>query len=255
MSDLFPNQDFGRPIYKHVSLPIYVTDEFVFYRCLEFNNTFYHKTASELFNGNLRYCTGRYAKLFSGQMLSYWADSPKTARAEVKKHGAGNNILTFWAYDDATSTFPCLANSEPLKIIDGRRCGVQELIDKLDDGITPSNTEKEYMDKILAETPDCLAYESHAYKNGMNFLFLEKGFKKLALRELQLRFGKKDGDSHSRICCAVSSDYSPVLEGYADCFMPKARISKDENYYKSQEYIERKRNLNTSYDRYREAMK
>lgn len=30
MSDLFPNQDFGRPIYKHVSLPIYVTDEFVF---------------------------------------------------------------------------------------------------------------------------------------------------------------------------------------------------------------------------------
>jgi len=90
----FISHNYGRPIYKHKDLPVYITDEFDFFRCVEFNNEFYGKTASTLFNGNLRECTGRYSKLFPNQKLSYWADSPITARAE-KKHGAGNNILTF----------------------------------------------------------------------------------------------------------------------------------------------------------------
>ncbi len=32
MNSLFPNQDFGRTIWKHKQLPVYVTDEFDFYR-------------------------------------------------------------------------------------------------------------------------------------------------------------------------------------------------------------------------------
>lgn len=95
----FISQSYGRPTYKHKELPVYITDEFNFFRCVEFNDEFYGKTASALFNGNLRTCSGRYAKLFPNQKLSYWANSPTTARAEIKKHGAGKNILTFWAYD------------------------------------------------------------------------------------------------------------------------------------------------------------
>ena len=118
----FISQDYGRPIYKHKELPVYITDEFDFFRCVEFKDDFYRKTASSLFNDNLRECTGRYSNLFPNQRLSYWADSAATARAEIKKHGAGNNILTFWAYDDGTSTFPTLPDQSPLVIIDGRRC-------------------------------------------------------------------------------------------------------------------------------------
>lgn len=131
----FISQDYGRPIYMHKDLPVYITDEFDFFSCVEFNNEFYEKTASTLFNSNLRECTGRYSKLFLNQKLSYWADSPITAKAEMKKHGAGNNILTFLAYDDGTSTFPTLQNQEPLIIIDGRKCGVQDLLDKADNGM------------------------------------------------------------------------------------------------------------------------
>ena len=133
----FISQSYGRPTYKHKELPVYITDEFNFFRCVEFNDEFYGKTASALFNGNLRTCSGRYAKLFPNQKLSYWANSPTTARAEIKKHGAGKNILTFWAYDDRTSTFPILQNEEPLIIIDGRKTGVQELIDLFDSWFQP----------------------------------------------------------------------------------------------------------------------
>lgn len=108
MGKFFKSQDWGRTIFKHIDLPVYVTDEFSFYRCVEFREEFYGKTVSELFNGNLRTCCGRYSKLFPGQKISYWADSPYTSRAEIKKHGASKNVITFWAYDDDTSTFPCL---------------------------------------------------------------------------------------------------------------------------------------------------
>ena len=174
----FISQDYGRPIYKHKELPVYITDEFNFFRCVEFKDDFYRKTASSLFNGNLRECTGRYSNLFPNQRLSYWADSAATARAEIKKHGAGNNILTFWAYDDGTSTFPTLPDQSPLVIIDGRRCGVQELIDKADNDIPLTDNEKKYLESLLAEKPDCLAFDSHAKKGGENFIFFEKGFKK-----------------------------------------------------------------------------
>ena len=243
----FISQDCGRPIYKHKELPVYITDEFNFYRCVEFKNEFYGQTASTLFNGNLRECTGRYSKLFPNQKLSYWADSPATARAEIKKHGAGNNILTFWAYDDGTSTFPTLQNQDPLIIIDGRKCGVQDLLDKAENGIPLTKAEQEYMISLLAQNPDCLVFDSHAKSGGENFIFFEKGFNKLALRQLRLRFGRKDGGSHKCIVCADTSDYTPYIESYGNCFLPKAKIVMDKTYLQSNEYLLRKQIMEESH--------
>ncbi|MBO5041019.1 MAG: hypothetical protein J6D09_07990 [Clostridia bacterium] len=247
----FISQSFGRPTYKHRDLPIYITNEFDFYRCVEFVPDFYGKTASDLFNGNLRMCTGRYSKLFPNQKLSYWANSPKTARAEIKKHGAGNNILTFWAYDDGTSTFPTLLNQEPLIIIDGRKCGIQELIERVDRDISLTDSELKYLADILQEAPDCLVYDSHALEGGENYIFFEKGFRKLAMRELQLRLGRKDGGNNNRIVCATSSDYSPHIKSYGEIFLPKAKLGFDESYLSSEEYLCRKAVLEQSYQKMR----
>ena len=159
--------------------------------------------------------------------LSYWADSPATARAEIKKHGAGNNILTFWAYDDATSTFPTFPNQEPLIIIDGRKCGVQELIDKADSGIPLSKDEQRYMEELLTQEPDCIVYDSHARQSGENYIFFEKGFRKLALRQLRLRFCRSEGGCYSKIICADTCDYIPYIESYGEYFMPKVKVRMD----------------------------
>ena len=118
MGELFPNQSFGIIIQKHNDLPILESYEFDFYRCIEFNDTYYGKTVSELHGGNLRVSRrdNRYSNLFPGQKLSYWADSPQTARAEIKKWGSGNNILTFWAYDDGSSFIPTIYLAENIRI-------------------------------------------------------------------------------------------------------------------------------------------
>ena len=248
----FISQSYDRPTYKHAELPIYITDEFDFFRCVEFNDDFYGKTASALFNENLRTCSGRYAKLFPNQKLSYWADSPVTARAEIKKHGAGNNILTFTAYDDRTSTFPILQNEEPLIIIDGRKTGVQELIDKADKEKELSNAEQSYIKALMAQDPDCLVYDSHAKRGGENFIFFEKGFKKLALRKLQLRFGKNNGGNVNRIVCADTCDYLPFIESYGMYFQPKTRVKMDKSYLLSDEYLQRKEVYRQSCQKVRE---
>lgn len=250
----FISQNYGSTIYKHKKLPIYITSEFNFFRCVEFNPDFYGKNTSVLFNDNLRMCSGRYSKLFPNQKLSYWADSPKTARAEIKKHGSGNNILTFWAYDDSTSTFPIFPNKSPLIIIDGRKCGVQELIDKADNGVLLSKKEQKCMADLLEQEPDCLVYDSHAKKGGENFIFFEKGFKKLALRQLKLRFGKSDGGSYNQIVCADTSDCIPFLENYGKYFEPKARVKMDKTYLSSKEYLQRKHIYEEHCRKMREAM-
>ena len=248
---VFRSQSYGRPTYKHINLPVYITNEFNFFRCVEFNPNFYGKTASTLFNGNLRTCTGRYSKLFPNQKLSYWADSPMTARAEIKNHGAGNSILTFWAYDDAASTFPTLPNPSLLVIIDGRKCGVQELIEKADRDIPLSKAEQQYMEALLAQEPDCLVYDSHAKKDGENYIFFEKGFRKLALRQLLLRFARSDGGSYNRIVCADTCDYAPYVEAYGKYFAPKARVRMDKSYLNSGEYLQRNQIYEESYYRWK----
>lgn len=251
----FISQNYSRPTYKHKELPVYITDEFKFFRCVEFKDDFYGKTASWLFNGNLRQCTGRYAKLFPNQKLSYWADSPETARAEIKKHGAGNDILTFWSYDGAASIFPTLPDQSSLSIIDGRKCGVQELIDKVDEGRQLTSEEKKYMKCLFAEVPDCLAFDSHARKGGENFIFFEKGFKKLALRELKICFGRESGGNYNKIVCATSSDYTPILENYGQYFMPKTKVVMDESYLQRKEYLMRKNIYEKSCEKMLEAMR
>ena len=247
-SKVFKAQNYNQPTYKHKKFPIYLTKEFDFYRCVEFKKDFYGVLATDLFKGNLRECTGRYSSLFPNQKISYWADSIDTAIKEVRKHGAGGNLLTFWAYDDASSFEPCLGNYEMLYIVDGRRTGIQNIIDKIDNGLEITNREKEMMQDILKEPIDAIAYESKACKGGENFIFLEKGFKKLALRELRLRFCKKDGGSHNYICCAASGDYIPIPSAYGKYFMPKCRVLTDQNYESSAECIEREHNISVALD-------
>lgn len=253
MGEFFSAQDYGRPVYKHNNLPVYLVDQFNFYRCLEFREEFYGKTASELHAGNLRKCNGRYSKLFPGQQISYWADSPKTARAEIKKHGSSKNILTFWAYDDATSTFPIFPNREPLRVIDGRVFGIEALIDKVEADIPLADSEKNLMQDIMALNPDCLAFSSHACKGGENYIFLERGFQKLALREVRLRLGNRPAGNRTRIVCADSSDYSPRIKSYGEYFAPIARVSMRQEYLQTDEYKSRNKVLEKSFERIRRA--
>lgn len=238
---VFKAQNYYIPTYKHVSLPVYQTYEFDFFRCVQFDERFYGKTVSELHRGNLRTCTGRYSKLFPNQKLSYWADSRKTAIAEVKKHGAKNDLLTFWAYDDASSFIPTVDNLECLTIIDGRKCGVQDLINKIDNNEMISEKDQRLLEEIMACRPDCLAYDSKAMAGGENFIFFEKGFYKLSLRSVRLRLGNTK-KRYAEIGCAVTSDYVPFLEGYGEYFLPILRKGQHKEYFQSEEYLSRKSN-------------
>lgn len=249
MGDFFKSNDYFSLIYKHGSLPIYKTNEFNFYRCVEFNESFYGKTVSELHAGNLRKCNGRYSRLFPNQKISYWADSPKTSRAEIKKHGASNDIITFWAYDDATSLMPITNSEENLVIVDGRKCGVQALIDKIDEGKNITEAEERLMTDILRQSPDCLVYDSRAYADGENYIFLEKGFKKLAIRQLRLRIGNRRVKNCQTIVCADTSDYIPWIKNYGCYFEPIARIGYDIEYQNTSEYKYYKSNYEKSRDR------
>lgn len=236
---LFKAQNYNQLTLKHNKLPVYKTKEFDFYRCVEFQERFYYKTASELHNGNLRKCSGRYTKLFPGQKLSYWADSPDTARAEVKIHGASKNLLTFWAYDDTSSFMPITEGLELLTIIDGRKCGIQDIIDKADREEELSVDEKKLLEDIMLCEPDALAYNSRAKQGGENFIFFEKGFKKLSLREVRLRFGERNAKNSANICCAGTSDYTPYLESYGKYFAPICRVKMNEQYLNSPEHLSR----------------
>ena len=240
MSIYFSNHYLSMPIYKHQSLPIVETGEIDFYRCVPFQDSFYGKTVSELHAGNLRMSQGRYSKLFPGEKVSYWASDSSTARKEVKKHGANSNLLTFFAYDDATASFPTLSKERNmLRIIDGIHFGFLEILLKIENGKEITKGEKTLVQQIKQEDPDCLAYESEVDCTKTNYLFFEKGFKKLAIRELRLRLGDEQKISKNTICCAGTSDYTAWLENYGEYFLPKARIGKDNNYTNSEEYNKR----------------
>lgn len=244
MSDFLPNHYLSHEVLKHKELPIYVTAEFDFYRCVPFSDSFYGKTVSELHRGNLRdrRSWNRYSMLFSGQKVSYWADSKRTAFAEMQKHGQGHNLLTFFAYDDATASFPTLSKKrDVLTIIDGREMGFHEILEKDDKGIPLSEKDKKIISQIEDENPDCLAYWSVARKGGVNFLFFEKGFRKLALREVRLRLGDHETKNKNCIYCAGTSDYTAWLRSYGDYFLPKAKIRHDDQYELSEEFIRRKK--------------
>ena len=193
MGELFPNQYWGMDIWKHKELPIIESHDFNFFRCLEFKGTYYGKTVSELHCGNLRVSRkdNRYSNLFPGQKLSYWADSSQTARAEIKKWKAGNNILTFWAYDDGSSFIPTIYPVENIRIIDGIHFGFDKILKKVGNHEELTNHEKEFINRIEREKPDCLAYHSEARAGGICFLFFEQGFKKEWNKEYQYSHMKK----------------------------------------------------------------
>lgn len=238
MSLIFPNQDYGVEVLTHKTLPIYKTYAFDFYRCIAFKEKYYGKTVSELHSENLRVSRkdNRYSDLFPGQRLSYWADSPQTARAEVKKWGAKNNLLTFWAYDDGSSFVPTKYPAQDLKIIDGFQLEFNAILKKLDKHERLSQSEWKTIDLIAEEEPDCLAYASEAREGSMNFLFFESGFKKLSLREVWLRLGDEKGKNHNKIVCAGTSDYFPYIGAYGKMFLPIAKTTYDNEYRESDEY-------------------
>lgn len=250
---LFPNQDWGRDVYKHNIFPVYVTDEFDFFRCVEFNPSLYGESVFDLNEGNLRLsnANNRYSTLFPEQKLSYWADSIDTARKEIKRHGSSNNIITFWAYDDATSTFPIIDNNEPLIIIDGRDISFHKILEKNENGIALNEQEINVINEIIKLRPDCLAYKSVANPGGVNFLFFEKGFRKLSIRQVRLRMGNLPGKNCNRIVCADTCDYTPFPKYYSNCFLPLAKVGVDEEYFGTKDYKEKCRVLDLSYSRFR----
>ena len=228
------------PLFKHNKLPIIETGEFDFYRCVQFRNDFYGKTVSELHAGNLRITSGRYSNLFPGEKISYWASDSKTARAEVKKHGANSNLLTFFAYDDATATFPTLSKERDLlRIIDGIHFGFIEILLKIENGQGLTKGEMSLIRQIRKEDPDCLAYTSEVDHAKTNYIFFEKGFRKLAVRELRLRLGSDERICKNRICCSMTCDYIAYPKSYGECFLPKAKIGKNPHYLNSNEYRSR----------------
>lgn len=254
MSSVFPNHSYLSEILRHKELPIYKTDEFDFYRCVTFDESLYGKTVSSLHEGNLRKNdgVGRHSKLFPGEKISYWAGDVDTSRSEVKKHNHSNNLLTFWAYDDASSMLPTIEDREPLTIVDGRSFRFENILNKIENDSKLTFNEQRMIEKISEEKPDCLAYCSHAKKNGVNFLFFEKGFEKLALREVSLRLGDEKGKNCKYIPCATTSDYSPSIESYGCYFEPLARVKMNDKYLDSEEYVSRSRELEKSHEKIRE---
>lgn len=145
---------------------------------------------------------------------------------------AASSIITFHAYDDASSTFPTSDCREPLIIVDGSETGFAEILDKLDAGTEPDAQDRSLIDRIVAEEPDCMMYESHVRKGRCNFLFFEKGFEKLSLREVRLRLEHRDEEAGKRkvnrnvIECAWGCDYSPIQESYGRCLHCQDRYGR-----------------------------
>lgn len=243
-------QSFLSDIYKHKDLPIYTTEEFDFFRCVEFKESMYGRTVSALHSGNLRDNDGgnRHSGLFPTEKTSYWSDEGRVARAEVKRHGAKNNLLTFWAYDDSTSTIPTINPISRMHIISGNDLGFKNILEKSESNVPLSSNDEEILDRIIEEHADGLAYSSQIDPWAINYLFFERGFNKLSLRQVRLRLGDRDAINKNRIICADNSDYIPYPEAYGRYFKKYARIYTDIEYQKSDEYTRRTSVLDESYE-------
>lgn len=199
----------------------------------------YGKTVSELHAGNLRLSRtdNRYSNFFIGQKLSYWADSPETAEAEIKRWGAKNNFITFWSYDDGSSTYPTVYPRKELEIVVGTEMGFNHILKKIERHVQLTADEQNLIDCIAEEEPDCLLYESEAYEGGINYLFFEHGFKKLSLKSVRLSLEDLKEKNGNEIECAVGCDYIPILEAYGNVFLPNAKVGRNDCYLFSDEYL------------------
>lgn len=78
---------------------------------------------------------------------------------------------------------------------------------------------------------------------------MERVFYKLSLREVRLRLGDARGNNNL-ILCAISSDYSAIIENYGIYFLPLAKIEMKSDYSQSDEYKQRKKVFDGSLKKY-----
>lgn len=239
-------------IVQHGELPVFSSDEFNFFRAIQFSDGLYGKTVSELHEGNLRRNdnpNNRHSRFLDKYKISYWADSSEAAYKEVKRWGATDDLITFEAYDDASSTFPTISPREPLVIVDGIGLGFHKILDKIENEKVLTEDEERIISEIEFEDPDCLAYKSATTLGARNFLFFEKGFKKLAVRNVSLNV---NGNS-KMIVCASSSDYNAHPENYGKYFDKLFEVNMDERYLNSEEYRQRTKIKQYYSDQYRDS--
>lgn len=246
--------------------PIFESLEWDFYRCVDigdlFNSFLYNKSIWRLFRDNLRLNnqdnTGRYSHLFEQDKISYWARSLDVARKEMKKHNNNSkNYIIFHAYDDTSSNSPKVKNSNTLKLIDGSDSNMSKILKKWDNKIELNNNEKKLIHRIITKDPDGLVYESIIAKDrreqeekrlkltqynsiipekNLNFIFFERGFNKLLLKDIKLYIG--DGNNKKEVQLAYGSDYIPLLKNYRLCFKYKAKLKEITNFEDSEDFIE-----------------
>lgn len=251
MKKIYPNTSYRQEILKHRNLPIFCLKEFNFYRIIEFKTEFYKKTVSELHGNNLRepIVNNRYSNLFDLGKVSYWSSDENTAKKEFIFHNnEAKNFIIFHSYDDFTSTIPIMDINENLIIVDGTKLlGFSEILEKYENNIEFTNKEKELINKIEKFNPDCIAYNSKRNPIGVNYMFFEKGFKKLALKEIKLKIKIKNTTHQNQIICAHSSDYLPLIKNYGYYFDSIAKVKFNEKYLNTSEYMKRKEIYDLTY--------
>lgn len=238
MTRNFQNRSLLSNTYEHHSLPVLKTSEFSFYRSVFLEDWVYNKTVSELHKGNLRENDnkGRHSKLFPKQKISYWASNPETAFKEIKKHGSGDDYIQFEAYDDPSSTFPTITDSSQLTIVNGDEIGFAEILDRIEKDIDLDSKEVDTIEQITHEKPDCLAYTSIEDPKGTNFLFFERGFRKLSIKNVKLFFDSESPRFSNVIHCSTSSDYVPEPQAYGYYFESRTEVKEDKKYTETDEY-------------------
>lgn len=92
------------------------------------------------------------------------------------------------------------------------------------------------------------SFYGRTVEGGVNYLFFEKGFHKLSLREAGI---KLESCNKNKIYCANTSDYMPIIDSYGYCFEYKAKIGKVESYFESDDYLEKKRVFDISLNKIR----
>lgn len=84
---------------------------------------------------------------------------------------------------------------------------------------------------------------------------MNNGLKNFHFCEVTLRLGDYKGKNTAKVTCAVTSDFSPVLEGYGYYFSPIAKTKYDDKYITSDEYILRKQVEDYSHEQIAEMMR
>ena len=120
----------------------------------------------------------------------------------------------FQAYDDTSSTFRTILDSSGLYIINGMELEFSKILYKSENSVELSESELEIMDRIRSESPDCLVYDSHVRPNNRNYMFFERGFRKLSLRRVSLTIRENGRVNRNKVVCATSSDYYPFIKEY-----------------------------------------